>query len=130
MPVNRSDRRRITRELQKNKGRDLTREQVNSPETRAVWDSGYNAGVNAGMDQGIEHSYKSCYAAAVLTAKRMFQLDEEKAIEFLGEMDGIIHQSLASDELTRMVYKEIGIQIDFGNGIEPYKEEDILYDYQ
>lgn len=125
--MNRSDRRRIAREAQKNRGAPITRSQANTPETRLVYDAGYSSGKDEGINFGIEHSYKSCYAAAVLALVHQYHPDEDQVIDFLREMDGIIHQSLSSDELTRMVYKEIGLQIDFGNGIEPYLEfeEDI-----
>lgn len=79
-----------------------------------------------GFDEGFKIAsgpvIKTCYAAICLALKELHGFGKKRCYDVLQAVDDKILNSLTSMEIIDEVWKEIGLQIDFNDPLEPIKE--------
>ena len=90
---------------------------MNAEQARKQYEKAFMDGVEATQKNMV----KSIYAAAALAAHRRYHFGKDRCATLLCDMDNIICGEFTSLDMIDKVYKEIGLVIDFHDGIEPVK---------
>lgn len=130
-PVNRKDRRKLAKELQKeqtdfrmsaigrkieikNQARQkaierLSQQGISPADLKAEYDKGFKAG----YDMAAGNSIKMAYAAICLALKKLHGFGKKRCFDVLQEVDHTILYELTSEDLMDKVYDEMGLELTF-----------------
>lgn len=141
-PVNRKDRRKQAKELQKQNtdfrmspiGRKLEIEQKTRKATierllqQGISPEDLKKEYEHGFDEGYKlagtQSVKMVYAAVCLALRKMHGFGKQRCREVLREIDRTIIFELSSQDLIDKVYDEIGLELAFDDPFERVQEKE------
>lgn len=73
-------------------------------------------------NQAVEYCFHSIYAAVLLAAQEVYGFGHKRAWRLLKRADEIICTTLDSEEIIREVWKRMGLEINFREGIDRIRE--------
>lgn len=88
----------------------------------------YKRGFEDGFNQAIPATYKTIYAAVLIALHRLHGFGRARGVRVLREVDRQVVGYLTTPEAIEAAFKETGILLDFGDGLERVKEVDEKYD--
>jgi hypothetical protein len=78
----------------------------------------WHRGFTAGFEQGTPGTFKTCYAAVVLALHELHGFGQERCYAVLRRMDELILDYFTSQEIIDDVYKKIGLEMNFKEGVD------------
>lgn len=73
-------------------------------------------------NQAVEYCFHSIYAAVLLAAQEVYGFGHKRAWRLLKRADEIICTALDSEEIIREVWEQMGLEINFREGIDRIRE--------
>lgn len=92
--------------------------------TIADLEENYKKGFDAGFKAAVPATYKTIYAAILLALKKVYRFGRVRGLRALRMVDDIVINFLTSEEAIDQVYEEMGVYLDFNDGIDRVKEAD------
>lgn len=90
---------------------------MNQEQRRKLYEKGFKDGVDTTQDYMI----KAVYGAAALAAHRTFGFGAARCQKLLLAMNEIITDVFTDAEIIQDAWRECGLKIVFGDGIEPFQ---------
>lgn len=73
-------------------------------------------------NQAVEYCFHSIYAAVLLAAQEVYGFGHKRAWRLLKRVDEIVCTALSSEEVIREVWEQMGLEINFREGIDRIRE--------
>lgn len=82
----------------------------------------YKEGFNEGFHTAAPAITKTLYAAVILAARAQFRFGRKRCMRLIRAVDQEVLNTLTSEEAIDKVFQQIGVQINFGDPIDPIVE--------